>query len=76
MQLSKALELLWRHWGVGAALALLSQVLPRAGASLVRGDICVPCGAKVSEQAFTRLSFQVKKRKEVMWEGREALQSR
>lgn len=60
MQLAKdpcRLELLWRHLGVWAAPALLSQALPRAGASLARGGICVLCTAQVLEPSFNRLSF-------------------
>lgn len=72
MRLAKApcrSELLWRCLGVWAALALLSQALSRAGASLVRGGICVLCGAWDSEQAFTRLFSRW--RRERRWCGKD-----
>lgn len=69
MQLANApcrWELLWRCRGRGgwAPPALLSQALPRAGASLVRGGFCVLYRVQVSEQAFTRLSFPGEEEKE------------
>lgn len=36
---------------------MLSQALPRAGASLVRGGSCVLHSAQVLEPSFNRLSF-------------------